>query len=472
MTRTLILGGPGAGKTTRLLDIMEEAISRGVAPEKIAFVAFTRAAAREARERAQAKFGLDRRRLPYFRTLHSLAFRAIGASRSDLFEDTHRKELSDILHEDLEDASPLVRMDGRARVTERSLEEIWRENDDYRDVNWYQLKRFSEALARYKNARGLLDFTDLLEAYAHNGAPVPVEVAIVDEVQDLSNIQYGVCERAFSETAEAYYAGDDDQSIHVWAGASVDRFLNLPYEREVLPRSYRLPKRVFDLSQRIVHRIKKRYEKNIAPADRTGSVKYLVNLDRFRVGDGTWLLLARTRRQLEELIELARLSGVPYAVMGISAINPDIVRTIRAYERLRRGLAIEADDAARVLQAMGFGKRTLASRLWTADALGISTPGIWHDALVAVPIDERKFYVACLKRGENLFEPPRVRISTIHGAKGLEAENVLLLGDLTRRPYEALQADPDSEHRVLYVGITRALENLYVRLPRRQGYEF
>jgi superfamily I DNA/RNA helicase len=58
-----------------------------------------------------------------------------------------------------------------------------------------------------------------------------------------------------------------------------------------------------------------------------------------------------------------------------------------------------------------------------------------------------------------------VEINTIHATKGREADNVVLLPDMTNITYKGMLRDEDNEHRVFYVGATRAKKNLYVHVP-------
>ena len=66
-------------------------------------------------------------------------------------------------------------------------------------------------------------------------------------------------------------------------------------------------------------------------------------------------------------------------------------------------------------------------------------------------------------------KPARIKLSTIHGVKGEECDNVVLFTDLERIIYESAQKDPDPEHRTFFVGITRAKEKLFIT---NQDYEY
>ena len=89
----------------------------------------------------------------------------------------------------------------------------------------------------------------------------------------------------------------------------------------------------------------------------------------------------------------------------------------------------------------------------------------WEKALDRIDEKEKIYASALLHRGVNIYEKPKIRLSTIHGAKGGEADNVLLYLDLSTKALAAMQENPDDAHRVLYVGMTRAKKNLVLKMP-------
>ncbi len=90
--RTIVLGPPGTGKTTTLLNKVDDYL-KNTDPDKVGYFAFTQKAAYEARDRAVKKFNLTEDDLPYFRTLHSLAFRRLGIKKDQVMQQRHYKDL-------------------------------------------------------------------------------------------------------------------------------------------------------------------------------------------------------------------------------------------------------------------------------------------------------------------------------------------------------------------------------------------
>ena len=90
--KTIVLGPPGTGKTTTLLNKVDDYLKE-TDPDRVGYFAFTQKAAYEARDRAIKKFNLTEDDLPYFRTLHSLAFRKLGLKKDQVMQSRHYKDL-------------------------------------------------------------------------------------------------------------------------------------------------------------------------------------------------------------------------------------------------------------------------------------------------------------------------------------------------------------------------------------------
>ena len=91
--KTIILGPPGTGKTTELLNLVDAGLQKGIEPNKIGYFSFTKKAATEAATRAADKFNLDLKNDLYnFSTLHSLAFRTLKLTKTKVMQENDYKD--------------------------------------------------------------------------------------------------------------------------------------------------------------------------------------------------------------------------------------------------------------------------------------------------------------------------------------------------------------------------------------------
>lgn len=470
---TIILGPPGTGKTRRLLDILDQELATGTRPDRVAFLSFTKKAVETARDRAIERFNFTKDDLPWFRTLHSLAFARLGLRRDEVMQTKHYREIGAALgltfagKIDLEEGLPTSRhngdrytfLDGFARARMLSPEQAWRlcMGDGDEDLNQFEFRRYRETLREYKASRNLVDFPDMLE-YAQS--PIDVDCVFIDESQDLSSRQLEYVQRVVTPNAKrVYWAGDDDQAIYQWSGADVDAFQNLPGEREILHQSHRIPRAVHKVAEGVVNRIRHRWAKDYLPKAEQGSVQYHMEPDSVDLSrEGSWLLLARNIHLLPQLVQMVRAQGYTYSFRGEPAVNRGHADAILAWERWRKGAEPGEVDRERI-------DGLVAKK-------GVWPDTVWHEALTRIPPLDREWYLSVKRRGGSFFKTPRINISTIHGVKGGESSNVMLLTDMSARTYQGMTQNPDGEHRVWYVGASRAMNSLHVVQPQsRTGYD-
>jgi len=243
----VIIGPPGTGKTTAGVDLARDWLKEKVGPAGVAYLAFTKAAATEAASRILDKELREAYgdKLPYFRTIHSLAYRGLKKEKDDIRVITQK---------DMKDFARWSGLDGRYTVTDwEDLSEVYQKLVGGGRTVWdhcmnaYTISRISAQtpgeleLAKtrmsrtslrmtrglieedtyrafvnkyeaYKLANSMVDFTDML-AYALTEMPPLDEVryVIVDEAQDCARILHSVVDRLFQNAEEKWWIGDVNQ---------------------------------------------------------------------------------------------------------------------------------------------------------------------------------------------------------------------------------------------------------------------
>tara|TARA_B100000963_G_scaffold114552_1_gene99787 strand:+ start:2826 stop:4349 length:1524 start_codon:yes stop_codon:yes gene_type:complete len=490
----LIFGPPGTGKTTYLLNEVVAKELKNTSPDKIGYFAFTQKAAQEALHRALRDFPKqDADDFKYFRTLHSLAFLALGLSESDVMNDEDYRFISQQLQVKLTNPNGEVLGYGVS-----SPNDIFMKVIDMSKINgvklydqflksghmqggWPKLKLIGETLHDYKFGsmrKFKYDFTDMIVEFLKEDIAPRLDVLIIDEAQDLSFIQWQMVDKLAEKAKRIYIAGDDDQAIFQWAGAKSEYLLNKEGNRIVLNKSYRLPVKIQQRAVNLINRVKNRVQKQWSPKQEEGTIVHLPRRNFDHLKEGNWLILGRTNYFLDQVEDELKLLGYYYHRAGKSSIGKRLMNAINGWRMLQQGSFIDHDTLKDLYYYMGAnigverGYKNLTgvdqdatfsyNQLKENNGLRVPKDYSWHEALDKVP-EYKKAYVSDVIRREGSFHPvPRITLSTVHGSKGGEADNVMILSDLSRKADESYWRDKDDERRVFYVALTRAKQTLYL----------
>lgn len=329
----MLLAGPGSGKTTtitkRVVNLIQE---KKVTPSSILVVTFTKAAAREMKERFLRLCKEKNVNAPYeqvtFGTFHGVYYSILKYAyhlsvQNILSEERKYDILKEIVYRQkltIEDEKEffqgLVQEISMVKNGRIPLEHYYSANcpdDTFRII-------YQEYVKRCKTSK-LLDFDDIL-LYTYElltnrndilrGWQKRFTYILVDEFQDINQLQYDVVKLLAKPEDNLFIVGDDDQSIYAFRGAKPEIMLHFPEDypyakTELLACNYRSASTIVELSQKVISKNLRRYKKELF-ADKMGGKP--VTIQVFEDGKQEELYV---KSQVKELLK----KGIPYEEMAV-----------------------------------------------------------------------------------------------------------------------------------------------------------
>ncbi len=512
-----VLAGAGTGKTRAITYRIAHAVHSGQHdPRNILAVTFTSKAASEMRSRLR-DLGVGNVQA---RTFHSAALsqlryfwpNAIGGYVPEIREskmplvsqaagslgmDVDRIAIRDLASEIEWSKVSLIspgdyvkraEAEGRPHVAEYSHAEIAALIKAYEEV---------------KTERAVIDFEDVIiiligimrdrpditrrirEQYKH---------FVVDEYQDVSPMQHRLLQLWLGDRRDLCVVGDVSQTIYSFTGASARYLENFkdeyPRARTVkLNRDYRSTPQIVDLANAMIEPIRSPASVELVSAMKSGRpVHYkeynddadeaanvageILNLREAGVPLSEIAVLYRINAQSVEFETALAQAGIPFAVKDSQRFFErrevrDAMVALRAVARgpQREDLPAMVDDTLRV---MGWRPEApeagAAKERWESlNALITLAEDVWDKRKASVS----EFVAELEERAELGNEPTTnaVTLSSLHAAKGLEWAAVFLVGmseGLMPISHAKTTEGLAEERRLLYVGITRAREDLFI----------
>lgn len=380
---------------------------------------------------------------------------------------------------------------------------------------------YQQLLKKYK----ALDFDDLLLETVNllKTNPEALELfrdrfryILVDEYQDTNKAQYAITKMLAQKYGNLTVVGDASQAIYSWRGADYRNMLLLKQDFPNLvtinlEQNYRSTQTILEAANQIISRNKNHpvlklwTDKNngekittYEAENENDEARFVISKIKSNYAD--YAVLYRTNAQSRVFEEAFLRAGIPYILVGGTRFyERKEIKDVICYLRL---IINPGDDVARK-RAEKIGKNRLAK----LSATGEKTIDILDNVLRSTGYlelynsdDEED-----LTRLENIkelrsvaMEFPRlteflenitltereinkrknngsaVTLMTLHAAKGLEFKTVFLVGmEEGLFPHSRTLMEPEQmeeERRLAYVGITRAMDKLYLTYARKRLY--
>ncbi len=455
--KLLIIAGPGSGKTTVLTNRIAYLINeQNVAPQNCLAITFTRRAANEMHERLSKllKSGAD---LINISTFHALCYSILKENYQLAGVDENFIVMSEKEKEMCKDL----------QLLENAL--------SFDDLITFTVKLLSENDA-------------ILNKYREG-----FKYVSVDEYQDIDENQYKLIRLLVPETGNIFVIGDPNQAIYGFRGGDAKFFNNFtadyPNAQIInLKNNYRSTNSIVDASNQMINSFNivsvydKPHEKitiHTAPTDKAeaefaaSTIERLIGGHNFFSIDSErtsgedynysfsdFAILYRTSTQLPPIIDALKRTGMPYV-----NLSNDLLIDKKIFREFLNKLISDEDLNAQIEKLSAEYKETIEDYILKY---------ISELAQKSDNINEFIHQVSLLTEADTLDKrADRITLMTLHASKGLEFKCVFIVGleNGILPLYRAkTKEEMEEERRLLYVGMTRAKERLFLSHAQKRRW--
>ena len=289
----LVIAGAGSGKTRVLVFRVAFLVEKGVRPDEILLLTFTRRAASEMLRRASLILD-ERCQSVAGGTFHSFAnltlrkyASVLGLSHSfSILDESDAEDTLNLIRTQLgfhKEQKRFPRKKALLEIISKSINKSEKIDDVIDEefphfLEWSEeIKKIWQEYEKYKRQKSLLDYDDLL-VYLKNLLSTHEEVRqrlsrkykyiMIDEYQDTNKLQAHIACLLASEHKNIMVVGDDAQSIYSFRGANFKNIIDFPKifkETKVitLEENYRSTQPILDLTNEVISLAKEKFEKNL-----------------------------------------------------------------------------------------------------------------------------------------------------------------------------------------------------------------
>lgn len=506
-----IIAGVGTGKTFTLINRVDYLVKeKKIDQKKILLLTFTNKAAREISHRlAEMEYSSV-----LAMTFHSLAAKMLRKFWSNDFKILDSLQQEKLIKKILPDKKTNIK-DTIAKLDSMRLNRVLDIDPKSSNSKLEDILNKYEAVLAEENA---LDFNGLLTALYKLWLLKPDILAecqkmfariMVDEYQDVNIIQIEILKKLAGSHKNLCVVGDEDQTIYSWRGSSPDSMSNFekifPETLSVtLVENYRNPPSILLGAEKLIKNNPDRIEKslvaksqidnkihlwecpNIAHQNEVlfhllekyfGSKSDMFEADELDTGDKNFrnlsdiALLYRTQDQGKFLAEQLTKKGYPYQISNSEYFweQSEIIKFldgISVFDEKNEGISDSTEKnklsdwvskKAEIFIEANKLKETQNNRLRHLVPYAIQFDYLGFDEALRAFFDDIKTQ----QDADNLVYADRINLLTLHASKGLEFPIVVIFG-LEEGKIPLDKSPLAEERRLLYVGMTRAKEELHL----------